>query len=121
MTSPVTYKTIKVSPETHKRVHDLAAKLGGSADDALDHLLGTSTVQVPVTAIQRRRWNEAADAQGMLLPEFVKMRVEAAITYGADPHGLTLIFEHVQALTKAAGILPIRATPPPRDTGGRPE
>lgn len=123
MTSPVTYKTLKVSPETHQQVHDLAAKLGGSADDALAYLLSASTVRVPVSDIQRERWNQAAHADGMPLAEFVKMRVEAAIAYGADQYGLTLIFEHVQALTKAAGVLPIRAPrhgKAPTDTGGRP-
>lgn len=120
MTAPVTYKTLKVSPETHKHVHDLAAQLGGSADDALAHLLGVTTVRVPVTVQQRRRWNEFADAVGMLLPDYVRMRMEAAIGYGSDPYAIRLIFEHVQALTKHFGIPPARAGQPPEGSGGRP-
>lgn len=97
-------KTIRVSLETHKRLMDLADRLDGSADDALNHLLGASTVRVPVSDIQRDRWSEAAHAAGVSLPEFVKMRVEAALQYGADPRGLQMIYDQVCAIARHTGM-----------------
>ena len=97
-------KTIRVSAETHKTLMDLAERLEGSADDALSHLLGSSTVRVPVSDIQRQRWSEAAAKAGVSVPEFVKMRTEAAIQYGADPAGLQMIYDQVCAVARHVGM-----------------
>lgn len=107
MGTPATTKTLRVSQETHERVHKLAEKLGGTAEDALRFLLGSSTVRVPVSDTQRRRWERAAAVQGVSLSEFVRLRVEAALAFDADPIGLHMIYEHVRALTEAAGVKPI--------------
>lgn len=125
MTAPVQYKTIKVSAETHRQIHDLAARLGGSADDALGHLLDASTIRVPVSDIQRERWSGAAAHAGVSLPEFIRMRVEAALTYGTDPGTLNMIYRDVHALCIANGITPTLTAPaapsaPARSTTGIP-
>lgn len=119
MATPPGTKTVRVSLQTHEKLMDLADRINGSADDALAFLLGTSTVRVPISDIQRNRWSEAAAAAGVSLSEFVRMRVEAAIEYGADPQGLQRIYEHVQALTAAAGVRPIPVVRPstPRTQG----
>jgi hypothetical protein len=83
---------------------DLADRLDGSADDALGHLLGSSTVRVPVSDIQRERWSEHAHRMGVSLPEFVKMRVEAAVQYGADPGGLQKIYDQVTEICRFLGM-----------------
>jgi hypothetical protein len=88
-------KTLRVSVETHAEVHALADKLKGSADDALQHLLGMSTVRVPLSEQQRDRWIQKATEIGVTLPEFVKLRVEAAIQFGADPGTLHGIYQRV--------------------------
>lgn len=108
MTTEPQYKSLRVSPETHRKIHDLAAKLNGSADEALAFLLGLSTVRVPVSPEQRARWQAAADNAGQQLGAFVEARVEGALMYGGDPYGLQLIYEHVRALTQHAGVQPIR-------------
>lgn len=115
MTAPVSYKTIKVSSQTHGQIHDLAQQLGGSADEALAHLLDSSTVRVPVSDIQRQRWNEAAEAAGVSLSEFIRLRIEAALQYGTDPTTIELVYRGVHALCSAAGISAAsytRRTPP---------
>ena len=78
-------KQLRVSLDTHGRIHNLAAKLNGTADDAVRHLLGESTVRVPVTDIQRARWTAQADHVGVTLAQFITLRVEAAIQFGSDP------------------------------------
>jgi hypothetical protein len=102
--SPNSTKTIRVSIETHKRLMDLADRLEGSADDAMNHLLGSSTVRVPVSDIQHKRWSEAAHEAGVGLAEFVKMRVEGALHYGADPAGLQQIYHQVTAIARHVGM-----------------
>lgn len=94
-------KTIRVSHEAHKQLHDLAAKLNGTADDALRYLLGVSTVRVPVTDVQRERWTEAAQTAGVSLPQYVTMRVEAVLQFGADPAWLGMIYDRVNGLYTA--------------------
>ena len=112
------YKSIRVSVDTHQRVHDLAARLGKSADETLQFLLGDNTVRVPAGAVLRDRWEEAARKAGLPLADFIIVRVEAAMAYGGDPSGLQAVYEHVLALTRAAGLKPIpvnvRPTQPPR-------
>lgn len=97
-------KTIRVSLETHKTLMDLADRLDGSADDALSHLLGSSTVRVPVSDIQRDRWSKAAHGAGVSLPEFVKMRVEAALQWGGDPGVLGTIYDQVIKICQHTGM-----------------
>lgn len=101
-----TYKTLRVDLETHEKIMRLAAHLNGSADDALRHLLGLSTVRVQVSEVQRDRWAEAAAEAGVSLPEFVKLRVESAIQFGFDPGTMGMIYAHVRALSTAAGVRP---------------
>jgi hypothetical protein len=40
----------------------------------------------------------------MTLPEFIAMRVEAAVHYGGDPGTMGLILAHVQKQSQQAGI-----------------
>lgn len=125
MTAPVDNKTIKVSPEVHRRIHNIAAKLNTSADGAIAFLLGDSTVRVPVSEEQRERWNAAAETVGVPVEEFVKLRVEAAIQYTGDPQALRSIYDHVFAVAYHMGITPVRSAPLPREsttsyTGGVP-
>ncbi|MFB6976925.1 hypothetical protein ACFWBG_34765 [Nocardia salmonicida] len=101
------YKSIRVSVDTHQRVHDLAARLGKSADETLQFLLGDHTVRIPAGPVLQDRWEEGARKAGLPLAEFVVVCVEGSMTYGAPPSGLQLVFEHVQALTRAAGVKPI--------------
>lgn len=103
MTAPHPQKTIRVSEEVHRAVHDLAQKIGGSADDALGHLLGESTVRVPLSDAQRRRWTLAAREVGVSVDQFVKLRVESALQFGSDPNVLELIYKDVQHLRALAG------------------
>lgn len=124
MTAPPEYKTIKVSPEVHRKIHTMANDLNTSADGAIAFLLGTSTVRVPVSDVQRERWKTAADAAGVTLAEFVVLRVESAIQYTGDPQALKTLYDHVFAIAYHHGITPVRAAPlprqvPDRSTGGR--
>jgi hypothetical protein len=116
MTAPVDYKTIKVSAEVHRRIHNIAAKLNTSADGAIAFLLGDSTVRVPVSDQQRERWKAAAETAGASVEEFVKLRVEAAIQYTGDPAALRTIYDHVFAIAHHAGITPVRPAPLPRQS-----
>lgn len=125
MTAPVEYKTLKVSPEVHRKIHTIAAKLETSADGAIASLLDSSTVRVPVSEQQRERWTEAAESVGVPVEEFVKLRVEAALQYTGDPAALRTIYDHVFAIAYHHGITPVRSAPLPRQvpgtsTGGRP-
>lgn len=111
MTSPVTYKTVKVSPEIHERIHSIAGKLNGSADDAIAWLLGAGTVRVPVSEAERARWTAAAEERGLSVPEWVKLRCEAALLLGCDPG---LLFQHVHRIGKNTDIIAraVGVTPP---------
>lgn len=116
MSAPVETKTIKVSPDVHRRIHSIAAKLETTADGAIAFLLGAGTVRVPVTDTERERWNAAAQAAGRSVPEFVKLRVEAALTLGCDPamlhHNIARIGRTVDAIGRMAGVLPPQAPHP---------
>lgn len=107
MTTEPKDKMLRVSAATHRQVHDLAAHLGKSADETLAYLLGVSALRVPLSGVQRERWQEAANRAGQTLADFVTARVEGAIAYGGDPDGLQRVYEHVLALTTAAGLKPI--------------
>ncbi len=108
MTAPIDIKSVKVSTETHRRIHALATELGTTADGALAYLLGSSTVRVPVSDAQLTRWNAAADALGLTVEEFVRLRVEAALALGTDPvmihRNIERIGATVDAIRAAAGI-----------------
>lgn len=92
------HKQLRVSDDTHNRVHNIADMLKGTADDAIRYLLGAATVRVPVTDIQRTRWAREADRAGVGLPEWVAMRVEAAIQYGTDPSTCRQIWQTVNQI-----------------------
>jgi hypothetical protein len=119
MGTPTDSKTIRVSNETHKRLMSLAADINGTADDALSHLLGLSTVRVPVSEVQRERWTAYANAQGVSIAEWVKLRVEAAIQYGTDQGTMHVVLDHVRALASAAGVRVTRTQPRKYTTGTR--
>lgn len=115
MTAPAEYKTIKVSPDIHRRIHSIAAKLETTADGAIAFLLGAGTVRVPVTTTERDRWIAAAQSAGLSVEEFVKLRVEAALALGSDPY---MVHQHVQhiartvdAIASVAGITVPPSTP----------
>lgn len=110
-----TTKQLRVSLNTHERVMRLAAHLNGTADDALRHLLGLSTVRVPVSDIQRERWIEAARIAGVSLPEFVEMRVEAALAFGFDPGTMAVIRDRVESIARTVGAPPTPRRPSTED------
>lgn len=104
----------------------LAAALGGTADDALRHLLGMSTIRVAVTDIQRRRWIAAADATGVSVDEFVRLRIEACLQFGTDGVAIQRVVNGVDALCRQAGLRPVHVDPkstdgPQRSTTNRQE
>lgn len=94
MTTP-SQKTLKVSPETHGFVHDLAQKMGVSADEAIRHIMGISTVRVPVSTEQHNRWNAAARDAGVTVAQWITLRVEAALQYGDDQSTIHQTWETV--------------------------
>jgi len=106
MTAPVNTKSIRVSPETHARIARIADRTGGTMEGALAFLLGESTIRVPVSDTERARWTEAADRLGLSVEEFVKLRVEAALQYGADPLALMQVYEYVRGIADTVGARP---------------
>lgn len=94
-TSPPKFKSVKVSAITHERIHNLAADLNGSADDAIRWLLNPDSVRIVVTPQQRERWKHEASATGEPLGVWVASRVEAAIQYGADPCTIANALEEI--------------------------
>lgn len=121
MTAPVSYKSVKVSPQTHAQIHDLAQQLGASADEALAHVLDSYTIRIRLSPLQHERWTTAAAHAGMTVAAFVQARIEAALTYGTDPGAFGLMYRNIAALCTAAGITPAR--PPastPQSTTGTP-
>ena len=116
MTSPPSTKTMRVSHETHTQIMALAEKIDGTVDDAIGHLLGQSTVRVPVSDVQRGRWESAAERAGVSIEHFVSMRVEAAVQYNGDPGGLQQIYEHVAGIARALQLYP---RVPPESIGPR--
>lgn len=102
MTSPVKYKSIKVSPEMHQRIYDLAVRLDTSAEGAISHLFNSSTEHLGLSETQRERWQTLADAAGISLAQWVVLRCEASTQMPAATIGL--ILDHVRALTDHAGV-----------------
>jgi hypothetical protein len=111
MTTPDGQKSSKFTPEAHTRLMALARDLDGTADDALRHLLGMSTIRVEVTDLQRDRWTRAADELGVSVDEFVRLRVEASIRFDLDRETLNQIFYRVDGLFKAVGVPPEQVNP----------
>lgn len=121
--SPLT-KSLKVSAETHQRIHDLAVRLETTADGALNHLLGISSVRVPLSDVQRTRWQAYADASGVSLAAWIMLRVEAAMQYGHDPGTMHLVLATVRAIADAEGVTVPRGPvprPPAPPAGALPE
>lgn len=119
MTTPDATKQARFTLESHRKLMDLAAELGGTADDALRHLLGLSTVRIPVTEIQHARWKDAAQRTGVTVDEFVRLRVEACLQFGADGAGIQRIVNGVDALCRQAGLRPRYVDPQSTDDPNR--
>lgn len=115
MTAPPDTKTVRVSPDNHAKLMSLARQLDGTADDAFGYLIGESTVRVPISDVQRSRWDHAAELAGLSLAQFIVMRVEAALQYGGDPAGLQRIYERVDGIARALELSP-RVVRPSTDT-----
>lgn len=120
MTTPDGTKSAKFSPEVHTRLMALARDLDGTADDALRHLLGMSTIRVEVSEVQRDRWSRAADDLGVTVDEFVRLRVEASIRFDLDRETLNQIFYRVDGLFHAVGVPPEQVSPRLVDTRPKP-
>jgi hypothetical protein len=106
MTTPDSTKHARFSLEVHAQLMALARDLDGTADDALRHLLGMSTVRVPVSDLQRARWTAAAHAIGLSVDEFVRVRMEAFLAFGGNPATLYGIYTGVYELCRKAGLNP---------------
>lgn len=111
MTTPDGQKSSKFTPEAHALLMALARDLDGTADDALRHLLGMSTIRVEVTDLQRDRWTRAADDLGVSVDEFVRLRVEASLRFDLDRETLNQIFYRVDGLVRAVGVAPEQMSP----------
>ena len=108
MSTPDERKNIKVSAATHARIYALAAN-GETADDVLGRLVQPDSVLIGLSPRQYARWADAARAGGMSLQEFVTARVEAALTFDADPTGLYVIHRQLEELFRR-----LPAPPAPR-------
>lgn len=100
MTTPPDRKSLKVSPDVHSRVHQLATELGASAQEAIRLLVDPSTVRLPLSTQQHERWTAYAQAAGIPLAEWITHRVEAAIQYGTDQGTMAEVLRHVRTLVK---------------------
>lgn len=136
MTAPVERLSIKVSQQNHAQIHDMAARMGTSADGVISALLGPGTVRIPVSAVEHERWTSAAQAAGLAVDEWVKLRVEAALTLGSDPgmfaRNLERVGRNVDIIARAVGVAPpgggqastprppVSTSRPPRGPGGPP-
>ena len=92
----------------HARIMDLAARTGGSAEDALAHLLGESTLRVPLSPVQLARWTSVADSLGSPVEEFVRTRVESTLLAGTSEETMKQIFYRVDAIMQHFGLTPSR-------------
>jgi hypothetical protein len=108
MTTPDDRKTLKVSPVIHARIMDLAAELGGSAEDALSHLLGESALRVPVSPVQLARWTSVARSLGTPVTEFVRTRVESTLLAQND-ETIKQMFYRIDVIMKHFGLSSPRA------------
>lgn len=106
MATPEQPKSAKFSPAVHARLMTLARELNGTVDDALRHLLGMSTIRVPVSEIQRVRWTEEATAIGVTVEDYVRLRIENHLDSVGDHATINQIYYRVDALVRAAGLTP---------------
>jgi hypothetical protein len=95
-----------VSTPVHSRVHQLAAQLGSSADEAIRVLTDESTVRLPLSPEQYERWHAYAAAAGIPLADWITHRIEAAIQYGTDQGTMGEVLKGVRVL--------LARTAPPR-------
>lgn len=77
-------KSLKVSEDSHRLVHNIARALNGNADDAIRSLLDPNQARIRLSPAQRRRWQEGADEAGVDLAEFIIMRVEGCLYARGD-------------------------------------
>lgn len=82
----MTLKTIKVNEAAHEKLTELARERETTAGRALLALLNDDSVKVPLEPVQRKRWEQAAALQGVSLPQFILLRVEAQ--FSAVPPGV---------------------------------
>lgn len=104
-------RQVRVSSQAHEQLMRLAKQLHGSADVALRHLLGMSTIRVQVTDEQRERWREAARRTGVPVDEFIRLRIEACLQFGTDGAAVQRILNGVDALCRASGLVPRHVDP----------
>lgn len=86
----MTLKTVKVNPTVHSLLMERARTEGASAGTALMRMLTDTSVKVPLEPVQRERWEAAAAAAGVSLPQFILLRVEAQLS--AVPPGVPAVF-----------------------------
>jgi hypothetical protein len=118
MTAPRDTKQLRVSPEMHAKIMGLAAQLRGTADEALRQLLAPTTVHVPLTPVQHRRWKDEAQAAGVTVPQLVNRCVEASLSRG-DSVLIERTYYTVRALAAHHGVnpaagIPLRTDDPPQ-------
>lgn len=106
MSTPESTKSAKFSAEVHQALMALARDLDETADGALRHLLGMSTIRVEVTDVQRARWTAAAHKTGVSVDEFVRLRVEASLQYHLDRETINQIFYRVDGLFRSGNVYP---------------
>lgn len=94
----------------------MAVRMDSNADEVLRNLL--SGTHVHLSKNQRSKWTAYADASGVSLSDWIKLRVEAAIQYGTDPGTMHAALDHLKAITQHLGI-PVTLTSPARPTGAR--
>lgn len=76
-------KTLRVSEDTHARLMAyIASTRASSMDEAVSGLLSTDTVHLPLSPVQRYRWDVAAEGFGVPVQEFIPQCVEAIIHQG---------------------------------------
>jgi hypothetical protein len=111
MTAPKETKQLRVSPEIHAEVMDMARRMRGTADEVLRYLLDPSIVRVSLPRVQRARWMRAADDLGLHVNDFVRLRTEAGMDQPVDAAQKTYLY--VRAIAAALRVDPIpQATPP---------
>lgn len=116
MTSPNERRTIKVSARVHHRVHEMADRMEVGAGRVVEHLL--DAVHVPLSEIQRQRWEAAARAAGVPLAEWIVLRVEAAAEFGHDPGAMGVALDYLRSISAHLGVMLQRSeTVPPTQRG----
>ena len=96
----------RLRPDTHYELKKITDRIGGTADDAIRHLLGNGSVRLKLTEGQFERWVDAAEQTGLTLEQFVIMRVEACLQFGTDGAAIQRILNGVDALCRSAGLQP---------------